>query len=217
MAIGTFLVAIVLVVRWRVSRPDSLGRQRGFPTIAVPLLLVVAAATGWVTYSHHQLEQRLSTVASDLVGNPVSVHCQSFGEAFVDAGAEAGYVLFDAQGTPEPKTVIKRDTCNALRAFDSSSGQAPPSDQMVAVHVLTHESMHMRGERTESTAECQAMQRDAATARLLGANEADAAQLARRYWIEIYPKMPTDYQSAECAKGRNLDESLPDAPWSKAS
>lgn len=214
-SIVTLLLALALIGRWFFGAPDQLGRRRRFPSIAVPVLLVVTAATGWVNYSHHRLEQELSAVATQLVGKPVSVHCQTFGESFVDAGAEAGYVVFNAEGIPEPKTLIKRDTCNKLRAFSSSSGAAAPTDQVAAVHVLTHEAMHMRGEISEPAAECEAMQRNAVTARLLGAEPQAAVQLARRYWVEVYPKMPSDYQSADCGPGQRMDESLPDAPWAK--
>jgi hypothetical protein len=210
--IAAAIGALVLVGRWRFSAPDQLGRRKRFPSIAVPVLLVVAAATGWVSYSHHQLEVRLSAVASQLVGAPVKVHCQTVGESFLDAGAEAGYVVF-RDGIPEHKTLIKRDTCNALRAFEHSTGANPTPDEIAAVHVLTHESMHMAGTTSESVAECKAMQRDAVTARLLGASSTDAAALARRYWLEDYPRMQDDYQSAQCGPRLALDEKLPDAPW----
>jgi hypothetical protein len=82
------------------------------------------------------------------------------------------------------------------------------------VHVLTHETMHMAGSTDEAIAECRAVQRDAAMARRLGADAADARALAARYWREIYPAMPDNYRTGQCAPGAALDEQLPDAPWS---
>ncbi|MGI8708467.1 MAG: hypothetical protein ACR2LG_09745 [Actinomycetota bacterium] len=49
-------------------------------------------------------------------GVPVEVECQGFGGAFVDAGAEFGYVAFGPDGVPERKTLIKREQCRDLSA-----------------------------------------------------------------------------------------------------
>jgi hypothetical protein len=37
--------------------------------------------------------------------------------------------------------------------------------------------------------------------------------LALAYWIRVYPDMPDDYRSAECAAGGAMDEGLDMAPW----
>jgi hypothetical protein len=83
----------------------------------------------------------------------------------------------------------------------------------VAVHVLTHEAMHLAGLVGEAAAECAAVQRDAHTARLLGAAPADAAALAAAYWHGVYPQMPDSYRSGDCRPGGAMDERRPDAPW----
>jgi hypothetical protein len=124
-----------------------------------------------------------------LVGAHVKVHCQTAGQEFVDAGAEFGYVRWGADGVPEHQTLIKREQCAALRSYLRSSKHTPTESQVVAVHILTHESMHMRG-----------------------ASNTDAAALARRYWLALYPRMSEDYRSPDCRAGGALDERLPDAP-----
>jgi hypothetical protein len=50
-------------------------------------------------------------------------------------------------------------------------------------------------------------------ARLLGAEDTDADELARYYWESIYPRMPDGYRSDSCGPGRALDKNLPNAPW----
>ena len=94
-----------------------------------------------------------------------------------------------------------------------SGARRPTRDQVVAVHVLTHGARHMSGLLDEAVAECAAVQRDAQTARLLGARPADAAALAAAYWANIYPLMPDRYRSGECRPGGAMDEHLADAPW----
>jgi hypothetical protein len=98
---------------------------------------------------------------------------------------------------PERSTLIKSAVCADLRSWLRSSKADPSLDQVVAVHVLTHEVMHMVGITSESLAECAAMQRDPDTASALGASPAEAVALAQRYRAEVYPLMPDAYRG-EC-------------------
>jgi hypothetical protein len=208
--------ALVTAGRWYARRVDPLGRRRPFPVISVVLLgvLSVAAAAPGVLRAREQ--DRLARVASDLAGVRVSVHCQTFGEEFVDAGAELGYVRFGADGVPQRRTVIKYEPCRDLARYLRSGKRSPTPAQVVAVHVLTHEAMHLGGVLNEAVAECRAVQRDARTAMLLGAAPDAARALAARYWRDVYPRMPDDYRSRDCAPGGSLDERLDDAPWATA-
>jgi hypothetical protein len=203
----------VLSARWYGRRVDPLGRPRDFPVWSVSLLAVLAVAAAVPGVRRHSEEQRLSHVASVLVGHRVTVHCQSFGQALTDVGAELGFVKWDERGRPEPQTLIKRDPCAELRHYYGGDEHHPSRDEIIAVHVLTHEAMHMRGELNESTAECQALQRDEQTAGLLGATPAQARMLARLYWGTVYPDMPDDYRTGDCGPGGRLDEELDTAPW----
>jgi hypothetical protein len=106
---------------------------------------------------------------------------------------------------------------SALAAYVRSGGRRPSRAQVVAVHVLAHEAMHMAGLVQEHAAECAAVQRDARAARLLGASPDDARALAVAYWRTVYPAMPDGYRSTACRPGGTLDEHLPDAPWAPGS
>ena len=207
------VAAAGLAGRWATARRDALGRPRDFPVWSVTVLVVLALVAAIPGAQRRIEEHRLASVASRLVGADVSVHCQSSAAAFVDAGSELGYVLFDEDGVPEPRTTIKRDQCRDLRRYLDSDKHRPSEAEVVAVHVLTHEAMHMRGETDEAVTECEAVQRDALTARMLGASLEDAAALARRYWRVVYPFMPEEYRSRDCRPGGPLDEGLPSAPW----
>ena len=212
-SLGCAVGAGAVVVSWAHRRHDALGRPRSFPFLGVGLLLVLAVVTS-VPAAHRRLEEhRLARVGAVLVGVPVTVHCQTTTGALVDAGAELGFVRVTADGLPEHATTLKRDPCRALASYVGGGHEHPSRDEVVAVHVLTHESMHMRGETDEATAECQAMQRDALTAQLLGASAAAARALATAYWLAVYPLMPEGYTSAQCRPGAAMDEHLADAPW----
>jgi hypothetical protein len=215
-SLGLLAAMVAVGARRWVRRVDPLGRPRGFPWAGVALLgvLAVSAATPGVLRARE--ERRLAAAASALAGTRVAVHCQSFGGASVDAGAELGHVRWRADGTPERWTLLKRDACRDLAAYLRAGGRRPSRAQVIAVHVLTHESMHLAGILAEAAAECAAVQRDARTARLLGAPAGAARALAVAYWRTVYPRLPDGYRSPDCAAGRALDEHLPDTPWAPA-
>ena len=212
-AIGAAAGALLVAGGWLLRRTDALGRPRGFPVWSVALLGLLAVAATVPVVRAARLEDRLSAAASTLVGSPVRVDCQSRGQEMTDLGHELGWVAYDEVGRPQPRALIKRRPCSALREYLGSDKDSPSHDQVVAVHVLGHEARHMAGQTVEAEAECAAVQRDALTARLLGATPEQARALARTYWLEVYPDMPDAYRTAECAPGMRLDEHLPDAPW----
>ncbi|MBA2311996.1 MAG: hypothetical protein H0V97_04250 [Actinobacteria bacterium] len=211
--IALFAAAAASAVRWWITRYDSLGRARSFPwfTIGFFVVLGIAAVTPWFLRIH--LEHRLSDAASEVVGARVDVHCQAFGGAFFDVGAELGYVAFGPDGVPERSTLIKRNQCRDLSAYLRSTKEAPSEAHIIAVHVLSHEAMHMSGLTDEGETECLAVQRDYEMTRLLGAPEASARYLAVSYWQSIYPRMSSEYRSEECGAGGALDKGTPEAPW----
>lgn len=204
--------AVAVAVRWGMRPFDAIGRRRKFPTVTVVALAMVAVGLSVPTLLRHREESRLGKAASVLAGKSVSVHCQTFGQTFTDLSGELGYVKYGPDG-PESRTTIKRGPCKDLKNYYGGDQHRPSPEEIIAVHVLTHESMHMRGETNEAIAECEAMQRDAETAQLLGATPQEGLALARAYWLTDYPNMPDAYSSEDCKLGGSLDEQLPDPPW----
>jgi hypothetical protein len=78
-------------------------------------------------------------------------------------------------------------------------------EKLLAVHVLSHESVHLAGVVDEATADCLGMQLDAYVAQRLGASRDFARSLARQYWAYYYPSQEPAYRSAGCRDGRALD------------
>ena len=212
-AVASFVAAAAVAVRWWGRRWDGLGRARPFPFVSVIALVVAGGAALVPVVRHARLEGELSRAASRLVGVPVEVHCQTVGEEMVATDQHLGFVRWGTDGRPEHRTTIMREPCGALADYLSSDHREPSDEDVQAVHVLSHESRHMAGTMNEAQAECQAMQRDALAARLLGADAAQAHRVARYYWLVDYPRMADEYRSAECAAGGSWDEHLPDPPW----
>ncbi|HVT64018.1 MAG TPA: hypothetical protein VHD81_02575 [Mycobacteriales bacterium] len=204
--------ATAVAVRWWVRPTDAIGRRKRFPTVSVVLLSVIAVGLAAPTWLRHREESHLGKAASVLVGHPATVHCQTFGQTFTDLSGDLGYVKFGPDG-PERHTTIMRGPCRDLKHYYEGDQAHPSAAEIIAVHVLTHESMHMRGETNEAVTECEAMQRDAETAQLLGATPQEGLALARAYWLIDYPNMPDTYRTGDCKLGGPLDEQLPDPPW----
>ncbi len=183
----------------------------GLGLIAVPLVVLGSTERQWVDAEH-----RFSAVARALAPGADGVHCQRLGETFSYAGAELGHVDWDEDGVPTGPAMVSYETCGRLAAYRGSSGAErsdAPLDQVIAVHVLTHEAMHLASRLEESAAECAALQRDAWVAQQLGASEAEGQALAERYWREVYPRMPDAYTDRACAADAALDESPGDGVW----
>ena len=202
-------MALLLGSGWLVIR-QSQGKRHG---IAIPLLLIPALVFGWFEYQDRRAVQVMSHAASMLAHRSVSVVCQRASGAFVDAGSELGSVQFDENGNPFDYTDLKYDACTNLRAWMGSDKRNPTLDQVIAVHVLAHESEHLAGEMSESVAECNSVQTTARTAELLGASPEQAAALAQAYVTLVYPRMPDNYVSADCTPGGKLDRHPEDPAW----
>ena len=214
------LLAIVLLTsgaaiagRWSLHRVDAIGRRIPLPWSAwmLPVLGLIVAIP---VIRHHDEETRLGKVASVLAGVKSTVHCQSGTAEWVDVGNELGFVKYGSDGVPEHATLIKHEQCGLLASYLKGGRDRPSLDEIIAVHVLTHESMHMAGITDEAKAECAAVQRDHQTATMLGATDTQATYLAHVYWHAVYPDMPDAYRTPDCKAGGALDEGLPDAPWS---
>ena len=205
------LGGLAVLGHWWLHRVDAIGRTVALPWSAW-MLPVCACLVAIPVVRHHNEESRLSHVASVIAEVRATVHCQSGTAEWVDAGPELGYVKYGPDG-PEHSTLIKHAQCGLLASYLRGGRDSASLDEIVAVHVLTHESMHMHGITDEAQADCAAMQRDATTAQLLGATPTQALRLARTYWVSVYPNMPDGYRSGDCKPGGPLDEHLTSPPW----
>src|SRR3954469_22063756 len=172
----------------------------------VAVLLCALAFVGWRKYETHELENRLGAIATEIARRPVHVHCQGTVGAALDVTGEAGTVWFDAAGKPAGTTALKHDICARLARYPevhTSAGFACVREQTAcplgtiktlhALHTLSHESWHLEGIESESTAECYALQTTALVAERLGASPQEAEDSARLVATQIYPRMPSEY------------------------
>lgn len=176
--------------------------ERRPKTVAVAALAVLAV--GVLEYRAQAAEGRYGTLVSEVAHRDVSVRCQGMFGHLIDIGQELGTVQFNAEGDPADKTDIKRDACKWLKQYEKGDKKVTLNGAL-AVHVLAHEAIHLRGWTEEAVAECYGLQHTAQIARGLGAPPQRAQALAEFYWRVVYPDMPDAYRTPDCADGARLD------------
>jgi glucose dehydrogenase len=209
-AIGarTFLVLGLLAwLGWLGFRAWALG-SRPYITLGVVLALLLPAL--WTEFRWLSVQAAATTAVQQLAGDPAArVQCQRALGTFLWAGADLGRVEWD-----EPdRAWLTLETCQHLGSWLRSDHSAPTLDEAIAVHVLTHEAMHVAGDRNEATTECRALQHDARTVVLLGGTAEQGSALAQRIATDVYPRMSDEYRSSECRSGGALDHTPGDASW----
>jgi hypothetical protein len=193
---------------------------------ALAAAVFVVAGVAWHQYREDEHERALAAVASEIAARPVSVRCQGFFQQLLDVGWTAGEVHFDAAGRPVDETRLDRDVCANLERYPEERTKssfacvhvARPCDRstsMVAysLHLLAHESWHLRGVTDEAQTECYALQTTALVAQRFGASPEHAQMLALWNLKEAYPQLPQRYRTGACVDGGQLDLRPADAVW----
>lgn len=185
----------------------------GEHTVSLGLTALLALIPGWFAWQTHQLESQLAEAVQIVSGVPdAEVDCQGFLREF-RLDNNLGEVRFGRDGVPSKVAGLRGGVCDNLSDWLSSDKLTPSQDQIIAVHVLTHEAIHVSGLTDERGTECQAMQRDAETAQILGATPEQATMLATRYTNEVYPRMPNGYTTPGCVENGEYDGSPDDGYW----
>lgn len=194
--------------------------------VLAALALVVLVLIVWEARRELSLDHRLSGVAGEIAGRPVSVDCPGFLRGLVDISS-GGSVMFDATGKPGNTTHLEPSVCRDLSAYGATRkradfacvfGTAPCPDKaeraVYAALVLSHESQHLRGIRDESAAQCYAIQMLAQVAARLGSPPAEASAVAAHYLAVEQPRMSADYSlSSDCVDGGSLDLNPQSTGW----
>ena len=200
--VAAALAALSLRAWYRVlTRGGATGGSGSGAAFAV-VLSIVAFTAGYFEVAHHQ-RQQLATealgVLSDVEG--VGANCERYSEELFNLSQYQGYVYYDGSNVAH----LRRNICHDLWDY-AHGGQANPSEgQILAVHIVGHETMHINNIREEAVAECTAVQLNHLIAEELGATPDEARELQRRYFAEDYPRQRSNYISGECREGGDLD------------
>lgn len=173
------------------------------------ILIVLALSCAWPPFHHWRFERFLSATARQLAETQqANVHCNTLFDTIFDEEVRIA-------GHANPKTgdiVIQYPKCSVLMNYLDHPLRAS-MEEIITLNILTHESMHARGEYNEAKTECQAVQRNYRTAKILGVPDHIAKQNALDYYNNYYLKRSDSYFSKECAPGKMMDEHLNDSIW----
>jgi hypothetical protein len=179
------------------------------------LVLILAVVFAWPTVHRWYFEHYLSGMATALAeGHRASVHCNTVLDTMFDPEMLAA-------GHANPRTgkiVIQAPWCDRLSSY-LWHPQRASEEELASLDMITHESMHVRGELNEAFTECQAVQRNARAARMMGVPDEVARRNALDYYNVLYQRraeiggLTGSYYSADCAPGKALDEHLEDSTW----
>lgn len=199
------LVAVVLGAHWAWSKQPHWW--------SIGLCLVVASLAGFFGWRALQFEAELAAAVATITDvADAKVDCGGIMSEFV-LDRYLGTVAFDGEGGTSNVAKLDRSVCGHIRDWQNSGFASTNADQVIAVHVLTHEAMHVAGHMSEAMTECLAMQADAEMAEVLGATPTQARQLAERYWNDFFPRMPGIYRAADCYDEGPLDQRPNDPIW----
>ncbi len=199
-ATGLGAWACVAVFRAVVRRHDP--DDRGLRAVMAGVLVVTATVAWSFEVAHHQRQQlatRALGVLSDVPG--LRADCERFTEELFNIHQYQGYVYYDGSHVAH----LRRNVCHSLWNYAHGGQANPTEDEIIAVHVVAHESQHINGIRSEAVAECRAVQLNYLVAEELGATETEARELQRRYFEDTYPHLQSDYVSPECREGGKYD------------
>jgi hypothetical protein len=182
------------------------------PRVFTALFLVaLTVPLGYEEYKIIVTEKALTSLARSYTGlTNIEIKCDRLSQYMVSASQRQGEVYFDADGTPESSARIMYRTCQSIVPLITNRTAITPSlDQIVSLHVVSHEIQHLIGVKDEAIAECNALQNNMEFFKLFNILEPGIA--AKRYYQELYPNMPMRYKSADCRYGGKLDLSLPNS------
>ncbi len=187
--------------------------------VLVVLLIVGVTLVLWEGRRELAFDHKLSVVAGEVAGRSVEVDCPGFLRRLIDVRGIGGSVQFDADGTPSNTTHLETSVCDSLAGYSDTRkssgmscvyGAAPCPDRIehtvYAALVLSHESQHLRGIRTEGVAQCYAIQALPLVAERLGSPPAEAKAMAAHFLAVQQPRMTNEYALPQgCSDGGELD------------
>lgn len=166
----------------------------------LPIVLLAPALVGTVNeYRWYSFERSLSVATSPITGTVANnFGCERLTRNFWASRGLPGHVLFTADGVPHHEAFLSAKMCAGIERFQRNPAAAD-DDAIMAVHVLSHEAVHLTGVRSESLTECLALQMDEDVMMRMGAPAAVAAAAAHRYRTNIYPRLSAEYKAESCA------------------
>lgn len=192
---------LALIAYLAIWRPVFLKKQ--FPIISVVLCSVILVLVGWQEMKWQQVQIKGSEAVKAVSLNKDGyLQCQRFSEAFFDIHTTR---LGSVSSAHPNRAVVNYEECLEISDWMGGNKSSATPKQLQALHVLTHEAVHVAKEYNEAVTECTAINRDHIMAKAMGASKKFAAELPQRYYKEFFPRMPSEYTLAGCTISPEFD------------
>ncbi len=195
------------------SRPSAWNAP-AFVMLAV--FLAALTALVWPQYRARAVEARVKPLVQALAQRDASARCPRYVTAIF---TNVGSVSLDANGNPADRTDLTGPICDALRHLYTDEGRAemqclvtdgrcPESARrsVVALAVVAHEAMHLRGILDEAAAECASIGEGQRSGELVGLSAEQGRMIGYLHLKALNPSTPHQYavSPANCDAARDL-------------
>jgi len=192
---------IVLICYLAVWRP--LIMKKVFPVISVSLCAILLAITGFQEYKWQMVQVKgTEAVKAVSLNKDGYLQCQRFSEAFFDIHTTR---LGSVSSAHPNRAVVNYEECLEIQDWLAGNKSSATPKQLQALHVLTHEAVHVSKEYNEAVTECTAVNRDHLTAKAMGGSKQFVQEMPQRYYTEFFPRMRSDYILAGCTISPEFD------------
>lgn len=180
------------------------------------IFLVALGALLWPQYRARTVEHKVQPLVSALAERDASARCPRYITAIF---TNVGSVSLDANGNPADRTDLTGPICDALRRLYTEAGRAELSclvtdgrcsdsarRSVIALSVVAHEAMHLRGILDEREAECASIGEGQRSGELVGLSPEQGRMIAYVHLMALNPNTPGQYtvSPANCAAARDL-------------
>jgi hypothetical protein len=182
------------------SRPSAWNAP-AFGMLAIFLLALGALL--WPQVRARQVERKVAPLVQGLAERDVSARCPRYITAIF---TNVGSVSLDANGNPIDRTDLTGPICDALRHFYTDAGRAEMQclvtdgrcrdsarETVIALSVVAHEAMHLRGVLDEGAAECASIGAGERTAELTGLTPEQGRMIGYLHLRALNPSTPPEY------------------------
>lgn len=194
------------------------------------IALCIAGAFLWPQWRARQTERAAKPLVSALAKRDVGVKCPRYINAVF---TNVGSVKLDEHGQIADRTDLTGPVCDGLRhvlspagtrelgCLTDPAGTCPESARrsVVAISVVAHEAMHLRGQLNEGGAECDSVGESATIATTLGIPLEQARMISWLHYAAMNPLTPPQYviTPESCAPVADLVATPPGTPGSRAA
>lgn len=195
-------------------KPPSGWNAPAFAMLAI--FLVALGTLLWPQYRARTVEHQVKPLVQALSERDAGARCPRYITAIF---TNVGSVSLDMNGNPADRTDLTGPVCDALRHLFTDSGRAElrclvtdgrcsesARASIVALSVVAHESMHLRGILDEGAAECSSIAEGQRSGELVGLSAEQGRMIAYVHLMALNPNTPPQYRvtPANCDAARDL-------------